>query len=105
MKDNWTRHAKVTNVFSDSVFMGTLHLLPNEVVLNNQAFRLWDVQDDPNNKAGKKFLETMIHDKNINVTIHGKDDFGYWLVEVYNDISNQSINESLFQRKIATRIE
>lgn len=82
----------VTRCIDGDTFVGNVmfHVMGNEFILKEQHFRMEGI-NAPERKGetklagevSKKFLESIILNKDIEVDVHGKEKYGRWLAVVY----------------------
>lgn len=100
---------KCTKVIDGDTFEGNLIIPVSPLSMNldlyGQRFRLYGVETpergEPLYFEAAEFTAQHLEDKEGLVFIHGKDDFGRWLVTVYFEGIYESLNEKLKSEGLA----
>lgn len=101
---------KCTRVIDGDTFVGTITFGVFNMSLEDQKFRLMDV-DTPERKdkgfyEATEYTAQLIEDKNVFIYLHGRDSFGRWLVDVYLDGSlDIKLNDLLLSEGLAKKYE
>jgi micrococcal nuclease len=105
LRDNKVRMVKVSRVIDGDTFVGTLFLIDQVIQFNDQHFRLMGIDTPERGENGYKeateFLRKVINEQFVFCQIHGKDAFGRWLVDLYTETSEKTVNEALLVRGLA----
>jgi micrococcal nuclease len=104
MERSYQYHATVTGVIDGDTFEANVDLGMN-VNMAGQRFRLIGVDTPERHEEGYNeataFTKEAIEGKTVLIVSHGKDVFGRWLVDVFYDNQDKTLNETLLEKGLA----